>query len=357
MKRKIGIVGYGMIASGCHKNSYKIADGAEITAVCDIREAALEIAKKDFGLTDKCLFKDYKDMIDSGLCEIIDICTPNDSHCEIAKYALNAGISVSIEKPVALNAKEAFELKKSAEENELPVFVCFTCRYMATTRYLKALIDSGKIGKIYHCYIKCIKESGLWPGRRLEWRFDREKSGSGVLCDLGSHMIDLINWINEDIVGVSANVGTFVKKRQKLNSEEWADVTTDDYANIIANLKNGGTASIELSRCAKGEEQLDEYLIYGEKGYIKYSSNNSGELTVCFNENNTKEILKPPAEYGESGKVYQSQAFIDYVNGKGDEFTSNISDGLKVQIIIDAVLRAAEERRYVTVKEIETELK
>lgn len=360
MKNKIGIIGYGWVASENHRNSYQLSKDAQIVAVCDVNPEALNRAKEDFGLSEDCLFVDYKALIDSGKCDMIDICTPNSLHCEQAKYALNAGLAVSIEKPVGVNSKEVDEVRALAEEKGLPVFVCFSWRHMPTTRFLKDTIDSDAIGKVYHCYIKCIKESGLWEGRRLEWRFQKEYGGTGVLCDLGSHMIDFLNWMNEDIVGLSANMGIFIKERQRLDSDEWAPVTTDDYANIIADLKSGATANIELSRCAKTEQQLVEFVIYGEKGYICFSNRVGEGLEICYGDKETiakgRHRVSTPEKYGTPGEIYQSQSFMDLANGKTDAFTSTIEDGLRAQLVIDAAIKSHEEKRYVTMQEIKNSL-
>lgn len=360
MKNKIGIIGYGWVAGANHRRSYKLAKDAEIVAVCDVNPKALERAKEHFDLPDDCLFTDYKELIDSGKCDMVDICTPNSLHCEQAKYALNAGLAVSIEKPVGVNSKEVEEVRALAEEKGLPVFICFTWRHLPTTRFLKDTIDSGAIGKVYHCYIKCIKESGLWEGRRLEWRFQKEYGGTGVLCDLGSHMIDFLNWMNEDIVGLSANMGIFIKERQKLDSDEWAPVTTDDYANIIADLKSGATANIELSRCAKTEQQLVEFVIYGEKGYICYSNRVGEGLEICYGDKEAlakgRHRVATPEKYGVPGENYQSQSFINMANGKTDAFTSTIDDGLRAQMVIDAAVKSHKEKRYVTLQEIKNSL-
>ena len=162
--------------------------------------------------------------------------------------------------------------------------------------------------------------------------------------------------MNEDIVGLSANTGIFVKERQKLDSDEWAPVTTDDYANIIADLKSGATVNIDLSRCAKTEGQLVEFVLYGEKGYICYSNRVGEGLEICYGSK--EEIAKgrqrvaTPEKYGNTKDIYQSQSFVDLANGKSDNFTSTIDDGLKAQMVIDAALKSAEEKRYVTIEEI-----
>lgn len=361
MKKKIGIIGYGWVAGANHRSSYNLAKDAEIVAVCDTKESARAKAKADFGLSDECLFDDYKKLIDSGLCDMVDICTPNSLHCEQAKYALNAGLAVSIEKPVGVNSREVNEVRALAKEKGLPVFICFTWRHMPTTRYLKDVIDSAALGKIYHCYIKCIKESGLWEGRRLEWRFQEEFGGSGVLCDLGSHMIDFLGWMNERIVGLSANRGVFIKERQLIDSDEWGRVTTDDYANIIADLSSGATANIELSRCAKTESQLVEFIVYAEHGYVRFCNYVGEGLEICYGDKETiakgKTRVSTPDSYGSRGEIYQSQSFINMANGITDKFTSTIDDGLEAQLVIDAAIRSDKEKRYVTIDEIRSELK
>ena len=107
-KIRIGVFGGGM--RGRQLISTFMLLNCEIVAVCDVRPAAREKAKADFGLSDEVLFDDYKKLIDSGLCDMVDICTPNSLHCEQAKYALNAGLPVSIEKPVGVNSQEVEEV-------------------------------------------------------------------------------------------------------------------------------------------------------------------------------------------------------------------------------------------------------
>jgi predicted dehydrogenase len=173
-------------------------------------------------------------------------------------------------------------------------------------------------------------------------------------------MIDFLNWMNEDIIGLSANMGIFIKERQKLDSDEWAPVTTDDYANIIADLKSGATANIELSRCAKTEEQLVEFVIYGEKGYICFSNRVGEGLEICYGDKETiakgRQRVSTPDKYGVPGEIYQSQSFIDLANGKSDAFTSTIDDGLRAQMVIDAAIRSHKEKRYVKLDEIKNSL-
>ncbi len=352
MKKRIGIIGFGWIAKDVHLPQYlQLTDACEITAVCDIDPAALGRAKEKTGLGDDRLFTDYKALIDSGLCDAVDICTPNHLHCEIAKYALNSGLPVSMEKPAGLCVEEVKEVAELSEQKGLPVFVCFSWRHRPTLRFLKDLVDGGSIGKLHHLYIKCIKDSALWPGRRLEWRFQKEKSGTGVLCDLGSHMLDLLNWFGADASGLTANRGIFVKERQLVDSEEWGEVTTDDWANLIFDLKDGANASVILSRGCATCPGLTEVEIYGDKGYLKFSEADKGHIKIC-NYDGTDEERPVPVSYGDPEDIKQSLSFINLLCGIRDEYTSTISDGLSAQILLDAAALATDEHRYVNISEI-----
>lgn len=352
MKKRIGIIGFGWIARDVHYPNYlTIADECEITAVCDIKPAAIQKAKEKTGLPDDRIFTDYKALIDSGLCDAVDICTPNYLHCEIAKYALNRGLPVSIEKPVGLNSSEVKEVEDLAKEKGFPVFICFTWRHRAVLRYLKDIISEGKIGEVYHMYITCIKDSALWPGRRLEWRFQKEKCGTGVLCDLGSHMIDLLNWLGTEVTGLSANYGTFVKRRQLEDSEEWGDVTTDDWANLILDLNNGSSADIRLSRGCATCKQFVEVEIYGKNGYIKFNTDEMDALTMQLS-GGERERKVIPESYGDYNYLHQCKSFVDLLCGKTNQYTTTIEDGLRAQAILDAAEISGKDKRYVALSEI-----
>lgn len=356
MKKRIGFIGFGWIARDVHFPHYKlIEDECEVTAVCDINPKALENAKAKTGLGDDRMFTDYKELIDSGLCDAVDICTPNYLHCEIAKYALNAGLPVSVEKPAGTNVKEVNEVMALSKEKNLPVFLCFTWRHRPALRYLKDLLDEKAIGEINHVYIKCIKDSALWPGRRLEWRFKKEESGTGVLCDLGSHMLDLLNWLGTDVQGLSANYGTFVKERQLVGSDEWGKVTTDDWANVTLDLKNGASATVNLSRGCSTCSGLTEVEVYGMNGYLKFTEKDYTTIHVHI-KGQAAEDRPIPESYGDPKYMRQCVSFVNLLNGVTDEYTSTIKDGLNAQVILDAAELAGREKRYVTLQEIRNTL-
>ena len=353
MKKRIGLIGVGGIMNGAHIPGY-LADGnCEITAIADISGAALAKTGDRLGLPEDRRFRSHKELLDSGLIDAVDIATSNDVHVPIALDALNAGYPVSVEKPIGMNFRQSIELEKRSGETGLPVFVCFSWRYRLLPRYMRYLVDNGEIGRLYHIYIKCIKDSGLWKGRRLEWRFRKERAGSGVLCDLGSHMFDMVRFLGEEFDSVLCDMGTIVRRRQLIDSDEWGDVTTDDWSNVICRLKSGIDATVTLSRCATNEKDTIEFYLIGEKGSLRFVYDNGPQkLYRCVGDDmkdNTFREVEVPADF-KAGS--QSSAYISLLNGVTDSYTAVIGDGIKSQAAVDAAVMSYETGRRISIDEL-----
>ncbi|MDD2418637.1 MAG: Gfo/Idh/MocA family oxidoreductase [Oscillospiraceae bacterium] len=354
-KIRIGIVGFGGIARGAHLPGYVACkDDVEVVAVCDIDDNALAIAAEKCGLPQERLFHDYKDLISSNFVDAVDICTPNYIHCEIANEVLKAGKPFSVEKPAGINYREVLSLYNNVKKANVPAFVCFSWRYKPYTRYIKHLIDRGEIGNLYHIYVRCIKNSGLWEGRRLEWRFDKEKAGTGVLGDLGSHMIDITRFFGEEFESVFAQSGIIVKKRQKIGSDEIAEVTTDDWCNIAGKLKSNIGVTIAVSRCATTIDDLIEFELFGDNGTIKYTYlNRTQNIEICVGktdmEGNGRHNIVPPQSF----HANQSKSFVDLVNGKIDAYTAQLIQGVECQKVLEAAELSINTGRSIKISELE----
>jgi len=352
-KIRIGLIGTGGIMNGVHIPGYLNCPECEISAIADNNPAALEKTARRLNLSPEQCFSDHRALLASGFVDAVDIATSNDAHVPIALDALNAGLPVSIEKPIGMNFAEALALEKRSHETGLPVFVCFSWRYRPHPRYMKYLVDRGEIGRLYHIYVKCIKDSGLWPGRRLEWRFRKERAGSGVLCDLGSHMFDAIRFFGEEFENVYCDMGTIVTRRQLPDSEEWGDVTTDDWSNVTCRLKSGIGATVTLSRCATNEKDTIEFYLIGEKGSLRFLYENGKQtLTRCIGEDlktNTFREVEIPAAFAMGT---QSGSYISLLQGQPDTYASTITEGLKSQAAVDAAILSHRKGRAITIAEL-----
>ncbi len=353
-KIRVGIIGMGSIATYTHIPSYQKTPDSIVTAVCDTNDELLQRAARICGLPPERCFKRYQDLIDCNEVDVVDICTPNYIHCEIASEAIRQGKPFSVEKPLGMNYKETAALYQEAVNAGIPGVISFSWRYRPYIRFMKWIVDKGELGELYHIYVRCIKSSGLIPGRKLEWRFIREMAGTGVLGDLASHMFDMVRFLGEEFKSVSADTGIIIKERQKINSDEVGLVTTDDWCNILANMESGANATFQISRCATNISDWIQVELYGSKGSLSYCYKDGDQsLEICTGEIDTigagKHFIKPPKTFD----AVQSQAFINVVRGKDDGLSATIKDGVICQRILDATLKAAETKRWVDISEIQ----
>jgi len=349
-KVKIGIIGLGGICTK-HINELLKCEHAEITAICDIDESAIARRKEQLGLPSEKCFRNYRDLIADSDVEAVEICTPNYLHAEMAIAAMQAGKHVNIEKPIAMSYKEALTIMDAAKESGVVHMTCFSYRFKPAVRYAKHIVDKGNLGRILGINVSYIKNSALWEGRRLEWRFVKELAGSGVAGDLGVHLIDLAQMLAGNITSLTATISTAVTERQRIGSEEWAPVETDDQCSFIASFACGAEGTFHITRCAMGHVNTIRYEVYGEKGAISFDLDHPEILDVCIGDGDAKkrrfETVVVPQEY----YLDQERAFVDAVLGKRDVYFPDAASGAQSQLVLDAILQSAEEKRWIDVKE------
>lgn len=352
--KRIGIIGVGSIANNAHIPQLMEIKECKITAICDIDKVALERTGMRLGIDKEYHFTDYKKLIDCGEVDAVEICTPTYLHMEIALYAAKKGKAINVEKPLGISLEECEKLRVMLEKNNVVNMTTFSYRFMPAVRYAKWILDKKMIGDIVSLNVEYSKSSAFMPNRRLEWRFVKEYSGTGVLSDLGVHLIDMAQLLVGEFKTVSAMMGIVVKQRKKLDCDELADVETDDYCNFIANIKSRHTgkdvaATFSISRCAIGHQNTIRYDIFGTEGVISFNLNNPKELSVCIGEIDKKSeaihIVEVPKEF----YAGQEKAFIDALNGKKCDYFPTIEDGINCQKVLDAVLKSAEKRKFVDV--------
>ena len=350
---RIGIIGCGGIARGKHIPELLAVEGCKITAVCDVNAEQMAKAVEAIGDKNVLCFTDYKQLVDCDEVDAVEVCTPNYLHVPMAEYAVSRGKPINVEKPLALSAKEAEGLWEATRKSGVPNMMCFSYRFFPAVRYAKALLEKHAIGKIVGLQVEYSKSSAFWEGRRLDWRFVKEYAGTGVLGDLGVHLIDMATFLVGNIKSVSAMTGIVVPKRQKEDSEEWADVETDDYCNFIARLddrENGGeaAATFSITRCAIGHSNTIRYDIFGTEGAISFNLNDPTEISLAYANGDVRKAAlvteKVPAEYS----IKQEQMFADLVSGRECKYLPTVADGVQAQRILDALLSSAERGETVT---------
>ena len=345
---RIGIIGTGRI-SAVHIKGIKEAKGGVITALCDINEDALNRVGDELGIPKEYRFTDYHDLIGCDEVDAVEICTPNYLHVPMATAAIKAGKAVNVEKPLSCNMADVGGVLTALEENPVPNMMCFSYRFRPAVRYAKKLIADGGIGKVVSVNIEYLQSGSFIEGRRMEWRFVKEYSGTGAIGDLGVHLIDMTRYLVGDITAVCARKGTVVKQRRMLDSEVIGDVTTDDYCSFIADIEGGAVATFIVTRCAHGHSNTIKYDIFGTDGVISFNLNNPTELAICLGRDEVKTVglhtVKVPEEYYAS----QEQSFIDIALGRYNEPIADIREGARCQRIVDAISLSSEENKWIEI--------
>jgi len=260
---RVGVIGASRYSERRHLSAIKGHPRAQIAAICDIDfDRAKEMARKfDIPLVSS----DYREVIDKGDLDALIVVTPDDTHYPITMDALDAGLHVLCEKPLAHNAQQASEMYNKAELAGVKHMTCFTFRWPSHYRYLKELVEEGFIGRCFHCHI-CLF-TGTGRDRGYSWRYDN-KHGNGMLSEFGAHMIDQVRWLIGDIVKVSANLNMFLDRP---GSGEGALDPTNDSAMLALELVNGTQCVMQLSDLAYiGTYGMDQRItLYGESGTLE----------------------------------------------------------------------------------------
>lgn len=346
---RIGIIGCGRISAGHILGIGEAHDGV-VTALCDIDEEKLREKGDALHIPAERRFRDYHDLIDCLEVDAVEICTPNDLHVPMAAAVIRAGKPVNIEKPLTTTCAALAPVEEALRERQVPNMMCFSYRFMPAVRFAKEIVDKGLLGNIITAQVEYLQSGAFIEGRRLEWRFDKPRTGTGAIGDLGVHLIDMTRYLLGDFRAVCGRKGIVVKQRRKLDSEELAPVTADDYAMFLADLECGVTASFTVTRCAIGHSNTIRYDLFGTEGVLSFNLNDPTVLGVCLGEVDRKtgglHTVKVPPQY----RASQEQTFIDLALGRCREPVAGIPDGIACQRILDAIDRSSNENTWISVE-------
>lgn len=276
---RVALIGYGFMGR-THANAYRMVGNffdSELQPV--LKLACGRSLERVRSFADRWGFEgvatDWREAVERDDVDLVDICTPNDSHREIALAAAAAGKAILCEKPLALNLAEAEEMVQAVEAAGVPNLVSFNYRRVPAVALAKRLIDDGRLGKVFHYRAQFLQDWAISPdvpqGGARAWRLDVGVAGSGVTGDLLSHCIDSAQWHNGPITRVSAMTETFVKQRMHLVSGQVEPVGIDDACVFHCRFENGSLGSFESTRFARGHKALYTFEINGERASLAWN--------------------------------------------------------------------------------------
>ncbi|MDR7251429.1 putative dehydrogenase [Nocardioides sp. BE266] len=310
----------------------------------------------------------WRDLVARDDIDLVDVCTPGDTHAEIAIAALEAGKHVLCEKPLANSVEEAEAMVDAADKaavNGVRAMVGFTYRRVPAIALARQLVANGRLGTIHHVRAQYLQDWIVDPQAPLSWRLQKDKAGSGALGDIGAHIVDLAQFIvGDDIRRVSGRLRTFVDERP-LPSEHsglsgtagtgTGKVTVDDAATFLAEFGSGAMGVFEATRFANGRKNAIRIEVNGSAGSLAFDFEDMNLLhffdgtedatTAGFRRIVVTEPQHPyvgawwPAGHGigyEHGFTHQ---VVDLVNAlaAGEDPTPSFADGLRVQRVLAAI--------------------
>jgi predicted dehydrogenase len=306
---------------------------------------------------------DWRALIRRDDIHVIDICTPGDTHAEIAIAALDAGKHVLCEKPLANTVAEAAAMTEAAERaraNGIRAMTGFSYRRVPALTLARDLVRQGRLGTIRHVRAQYLQDWIVDPGFPLVWRLDASKAGSGALGDIGAHIIDAAQFVTGDrLAGVSALLETFVTERPLAGGGGRGPVTVDDAALFTARMSGGALASFEATRFATGRKNSLRLEINGSDGSLAFDLESMNELSFYDRTEDAgtagfRRILVTEPEHPYAGAwwppghllgyehtfTHEVKDFVEAIAAGADPEPS-FADGLQVQRVLAAVTRSA----------------
>ncbi|PYK59970.1 MAG: dehydrogenase [Verrucomicrobia bacterium] len=324
-----------------------------MAAICGRDRAGTHRAAKILGW--ERAVTDWKAIMTDPLIDIVDICTPNDSHAEMAIGAARAGKAILCEKPLARDVAEARRMVDAVKRARVANMVCHNYRRVPAVALAKQMIDAGEMGRrIYHFRARYAQDWIADENFPLVWRLQSKVAGSGALGDIGAHIIDLARFLVGELAGVSAVSETFVKKRLTKN-RQLARVDVDDAVSVIGKFRNGAILNLEATRFARGRKNQLTFEINANRGSLAFNLEEINRLHF-YNANDPKhtrgfrEIIVTESNHPYVGNWWPPGHIIGYehsfVHTIADfvkavtthkRIQPDFADGLKTQRVLDVI--------------------
>lgn len=343
---RVGFIGSGGIANA-HANGLKKVDGVKLWAAADISDKALTKFKEAHGI--ERVYGDYKKMLKQeteieGIC----VCTPNGLHAENTIAALEAGKHVIVEKPMAMNAREAQKMVDAAKRTGKQLVIGFQQRFDPRSKLIRKQIAEGAFGKILYVRCQALRRRGI-PNWGVFGR--KELQGGGPMIDIGVHVLEMAHYMIGSPRPVSATGNCFTYMGDKpsdtvCNWPNWdyKTYTVEDLAVGMLRFETGAMLTIEASFVAHIEKDVWNVQIMGEKGGAVW------DVPMVFTDHGGYMMNMTPVTVGKAEIwEYKMRHFVE-VSRDGRTNEAPGEHGLLVQKMLDGVYAAAEAGKEVAIK-------
>ncbi len=374
----VGMLGYAFMGTA-HSNAFKKipymiyppAAIPKMVMVAGRSEDGVRVAAERFGY--ESYTTDWRKLVKNDRVQLFDNGGPNDAHAAPCIAAARAGKHILCEKPLARNAREAGRMLDAVVKAGVVHAVAFNYRFVPAVRLIRDLIDSNKLGQIYH-FRAAYRQEWIMPHYSIpmNWRLRKKQSGSGALGDIGAHIIDLARYLVGEPRRVCGATQTFIKERPVMGTRRMERVDVDDAFGSVVEFENGALGTIEATRFAAGRKNYNVLEINAEHGSIRFNLERMNELEVFWVGEEPRDtrgfhVVNVSESYHPFWKHWWPQGHIigwehtfiheihhlleAIVSGQGvAPYGADFEDGYKNAVICDAILASARTGRRLAIK-------
>lgn len=376
----VGVVGYGFMGKthtyGYHTIPFfynELPIEYKLVGVCVRRAETINDAVKqgnfEFGTTR------FEDFLERDDIHIIHVCTPNALHKDQVIQAIESGKHVYCDKPLGSSHADCGAMVEAIEKasSDIITQVALQYRFYPSTMRARQLVEEGFLGNVYSFRACYLHASNIDPDKPLKWKMDKEKGGGGVLYDLGSHVLDLVNVLVGPFERVFAETHTATKQRVHPDTGLLADVETDDLSIMLLRTQSGALGSVEASKIATGTNDELRVEIHGDKGAMRFNLMDPNWLEVydlrddagALGGNRGFKKIETVSRYPAPGGSFPAPAlnigwlrahvaslhhFLSAIAGKATAHPT-IEDAAELQRIMDAAYASAEAGEWKRLKD------
>jgi predicted dehydrogenase len=326
-----------------------------LIAVADDVPGRAAAAREQFGFAEST--EDWRSLVDDPRVQAVSVTAPNFLHREIGAAFAAAGKHLWIEKPVGLTAADARAIIGPGQ-----VTVGFNYRHAPAVAKARSLLAAGAIGTVTHARFSFHSDYAASPDGALTWRFERDRGGSGVLGDLGSHAVDLIRHLLGEIISTSADTAILIPRRRRplgatsghsRGTGELGPVENEDWFGALFRLASGARVSCEASRVTTGSPNAYGFRLHGTDGSLSWDFRRMGELRV-----RDATVFAGPGD-GEFGafqpgaaiamsyddlKVIEASLFLRSIVD-GEPHGPTLTDAIRAAEVLEAIVTSASTGR------------
>jgi predicted dehydrogenase len=373
----LGMIGYGFMGRA-HSNGYRRVNNffdleyrPVLKAACARDKAKVKKFADTWGY--ESVETDWRNLIARKDIDVVDICTPNNTHAEIALAAAAAGKMILCEKPLAMNGPEGLKMVEAVEKAKVPNMVWYNYRRVPAVMLAKQLVDEGRLGKVFHYRANFLQDwtisADVPQGGAGVWRLDVAAAGSGVTGDLLAHCIDTAMWLNGPVKDLTAMTETFIKERKHTLTGKVEKVGIDDACSFMCHFDNGSLGLFESTRYARGHKALYTFEINGERASIKWDLHDLHRLEYFDHRDDAKLRGWRSIHVTDNGgehpymdhwwvpglQIGYEHSFVhhvaDFIAGlsSGKPAQPDFRNAYETQLVLDAILDSAKSHQWVEV--------